>query len=415
MPSQTLPNFTSKEVAAKKTSASCWVTIGSNVYDVTDFVDVHPGGRDLILNYGGKDVGAIMQDETEFAHPESAYDILDDNLIGFVAAIPVLKTAVDSACPQNILPLPPNQAGVQELRTNGAADHVPIEKAYENTSTAKEKNLIRDPDAADDHRKHRFLNLNEPLLMQVWNGGFSKDYYLKEVHRARQYKGGESAPLFGNFLEFLSKTPWWVIPICWLPWVSYGSWLACGGIPSTPQFVAYWLTGLGLWSLVEYGLHRGLFHVDKYLPDNRVGITAHFLLHGIHHLLPMDRYRLVMPPALFLVLAAPFWKLAHTVFYWDWYVATAVFCGGIFGYVCYDCTHYFLHHAPEEYVIIRHSLFHANFPRRIPTAYHRALRSYHIAHHYTDSDNGFGVTSRFWDRVFGTELAMPVPKPIKAS
>ena len=82
----------------------------------------------------------------------------------------------------------------------------------------------------------------------------------------------------------------------------------------------------------------------RYLPDNRVGITAHFLLHGIHHYLPMDKYRLVMPPTLFVALATPFYKLAHTVFFYDWYAATAVFCGGIFGYICYDLTHYFLHH-----------------------------------------------------------------------
>lgn len=25
-------------------------------------------------------------------------------------------------------------------------------------------------------------------------------------------------------------------------------------------------------------------------------------------------------------------------------------------------------------------------------------------HHFKDFENGFGVTSRFWDRVFGTEL-----------
>jgi 4-hydroxysphinganine ceramide fatty acyl 2-hydroxylase len=80
------------------------------------------------------------------------------------------------------------------------------------------------------------------------------------------------------------------------------------------------------------------------LPDNRVGITLHFLLHGIHHYLPMDKYRLVMPPTLFVLLAAPFWKLAHTVFFYNWYAAVAVYSGGVFGYICYDLTHYFLHH-----------------------------------------------------------------------
>ncbi|KAI4260478.1 MAG: hypothetical protein L6R42_004038 [Xanthoria sp. 1 TBL-2021] len=388
MPPRTFPNFTSEQVDANKTPECCWVTIGSEVYDVTKFVDAHPGGGDLILEYGGKDVGAIMQNEIEHLHSESAYDILNANMIGFVAADPVLNTAVDSDPPQDVLPLPPNQAGAQELRMNGAADHVPTERVYEATSMASEAHL---------RRENGFLKLDEPLLMQLWNSGFSKDFYLEEVHRPRDYNGDGSAPLFGNFLEPLSKTAWWVIPIVWLPWVSLGSWLAYGGIPSIFQFAAYWFTGLCLWSLVEYGLHRGLFHIDKYLPDNRVGITTHFLLHGIHHFLPMDKYRLVMPPTLFVVLAAPFWKLAHTVFYWDWYVATAVFCGGIFGYVCYDCTHYFLHH------------------KKMPTAYHRALKSYHNAHHYGDSGNGFGVTSSFWDRVFGTELPMPVPKPIKAS
>jgi 4-hydroxysphinganine ceramide fatty acyl 2-hydroxylase len=58
----------------------------------------------------------------------------------------------------------------------------------------------------------------------------------------------------------------------------------------------------------------------------------------------MDKYRLVMPPALLTMLAFPFWHLAHALFFYDWNAATAVFCGGLFGYVCYDLTHYFLHH-----------------------------------------------------------------------
>ena len=39
--------------------------------------------------------------------------------------------------------------------------------------------------------------------------------------------------------------------------------------------------------------------------------------------------------------------------------------------------------------------------------HYRQLRKYHMAHHFADYENGFGVTSRFWDRVFGTELEPP--------
>ncbi|KAI4191813.1 MAG: hypothetical protein LQ346_004595 [Caloplaca aetnensis] len=398
MPSRTLPNFTTKEVAANNKSKSCWVTLGSKVFDVTDFLESHPGGSELIMDYAGKDVSEIMQDEVQHIHSENAYDALDEFLIGFVAGDPVLKTALESDHPHDILPLPPNKSGAQELKENGAAEHVPTKTAVETIDMSSAEGLYRgDMDLKEDYRKHKFLNLEEPLLMQVWNGGFSKDFYLKEVHRARPYKNGGSPPLFGNFLEPLSKTAWWVIPVFWWPFVTYGSWLAYCGMPSAWQFAAYWVTGLGLWTLVEYGLHRGLFHVDKYLPDNRVGITGHFLLHGIHHYVPMDRYRLVMPPSLFVVLATPFYKLAHTVFYWDWYVAMAVFCGGIFGYTLYDCTHYFLHH------------------KQLPSFY-RQLKSYHFDHHWKDHENGFGVTSRFWDRVFGTELVMPdLSKRVKVS
>jgi 4-hydroxysphinganine ceramide fatty acyl 2-hydroxylase len=128
------------------------------------------------------------------------------------------------------------------------------------------------------------------------------------------------------------------------------------------------------------------FH--SYLPDNRVGITLHFLLHGVHHYLPMDKYRLVMPPTLFVVLATPFWKLAHTLFT-EWHLATAIYCGGIFGYVMYDMTHYFLHHQ--------------NLP-----LWYKGLKKYHLAHHFLDYELGFGVTSAFWDRIFNTELKTPL-------
>lgn len=68
---------------------------------------------------------------------------------------------------------------------------------------------------------------------------------------------------------------------------------------------------------VEYVLHRWVFHLDEKVPDHPLGVTIHFLLHGVHHMLPMDRYRLVFPPSmglpvgliLFAVLRIPFFRL----------------------------------------------------------------------------------------------------------
>ncbi|KFH44813.1 Ceramide very long chain fatty acid hydroxylase-like protein [Hapsidospora chrysogenum ATCC 11550] len=367
MPSRTLPTFTRAEVESHNSAKSCYVTIKTKVYDVTDFADDHPGGADLLLEYAGKDVEEILKDPTSHPHSEAAYEVLDESLVGFVVP--------------------------EKSSSNGSADKVNGDVApaldgdsytHPRTGMSCEEDLSKDTDPDSDYKKHKFLDLSRPLLPQVWFGGFSKEFYLDQVHRPRHYKGGKSAPLFGNFLEPLSLTPWWVVPTIWLPASAYGVSIAAQGL-SAPATFGYWGFGLFFWTLIEYFMHRFLFHLDGYLPDNRVGITLHFLLHGIHHYLPMDKYRLVMPPTLFVALAAPFWKFAHSVIFWNWHGAVAAYCGGVVGYVLYDMTHYFLHHE--------------NLP-----LWYKQLKKYHLQHHYFDYELGFGVTSKFWDDIFGTAL-----------
>jgi 4-hydroxysphinganine ceramide fatty acyl 2-hydroxylase len=235
--------------------------MGTKVYDITDFLDSHPGGEDLILEYGGKDITNILKDELSHTHSEAAYEILDDSLVGFVATDGVMDTVTKSKLPGQILPLPPTQKSMDELKSNGTANGVARE-VYAATGMASEEDLSKETDAVIDYKTHKFLDLNRPLIPQVWFGGFSKDFYLEQVHRPRHYKGGESAPLFGNVLEPLSKTAWYIVPILWLPPVVYGTYVAREGLTSWPHEFAYWGLGLFIWTLVEYILHRFLFHLD---------------------------------------------------------------------------------------------------------------------------------------------------------
>lgn len=52
--------------------------------------------------------------------------------------------------------------------------------------------------------------------------------------------------------------------------------------------------------------------------------------------------------------------------------------------------------------------------RSLPS-YYKQLKKYHLQHHFANFDNGFGVTSRFWDVVFGTELETPAPTKVVKS
>jgi L-lactate dehydrogenase (cytochrome) len=62
-----------EEVQRHNSADSCWIIIENNVYDVTEFLDSHPGGRDIILKYAGKDATLVYQP----IHPK---DALKDNL-----------------------------------------------------------------------------------------------------------------------------------------------------------------------------------------------------------------------------------------------------------------------------------------------------------------------------------------------
>ncbi|WZZ39824.1 hypothetical protein YC2023_036083 [Brassica napus] len=124
--------------------------------------------------------------------------------------------------------------------------------------------------------------------------------------------------------------------------------------------------------------------------QDQEGNTAHYLLHGCHHKHPMDHLRLVFPPAATAVLCFPFWNLVKL--FATPSTTPALFGGGMLGYVMYDVTHYYLHHAQ---------------PTRAVT---KNLKKYHLNHHFRIQDKGFGITSSLWDIVFGTLPTTKAPK-----
>jgi sterol desaturase/sphingolipid hydroxylase (fatty acid hydroxylase superfamily) len=136
--------------------------------------------------------------------------------------------------------------------------------------------------------------------------------------------------------------------------------------------------GLLLWTLVEYAMHRYLFH---YEPKTRLGKRLHFFVHGAHHDYPQDATRLVAPPAFSIPVSAIFYGLFWCVF---GRLTPAPVAGFLFGYLCYDMIHYATHHFSMKGGI---GLW---------------LKQYHLRHHYKDDARGYGVSNPLWDYVFRT-------------
>lgn len=86
--------YTAIDVARHTTKKDCWITRNGKVYNVSEFVNDHPGGDDLILQYAGKDIGDVMADSAEHEHSQSAYDMLGEYLVGKLGAV---TTIVDES------------------------------------------------------------------------------------------------------------------------------------------------------------------------------------------------------------------------------------------------------------------------------------------------------------------------------
>ncbi|WP_221393215.1 sterol desaturase family protein [Dyadobacter sp. NIV53] len=194
----------------------------------------------------------------------------------------------------------------------------------------------------------------------------------------------ESSRMFkSNFLESLSKVHFTVPLIIFLPVIGYFSWKALmPGQISWILFLAYYTSGLFIWTLTEYVMHRFVFH---FTPKGKLMERIHFIFHGVHHDYPNDANRLVMPPSVSIPLATGFYFLFASVM--GEFVVAAFFSGFISGYLIYDMTHYALHHAN----------FKNNFWKN--------LKKHHMTHHYSESNKGYGVSSNFWDKIFGSDFA----------
>ncbi|KAI9217959.1 hypothetical protein BC828DRAFT_339358, partial [Blastocladiella britannica] len=358
------------EVAKHTTEHDCWIVYRRKVYDISLFLHDHPGGPELIVEYAGKDVAALMNDRDIHEHSEGAFDILDDYYIGR------LESNGDSTDDEG------SDSGT-DIVADKSAKH--LGSKYRDPESELDAQLI--PELAT--AKRPLMDLNKPLMWQMLQGNFSKEYYLTQVHIPRHLPG--PATIFANpVLELLTRTPWYLVPLTWLPvvcWLALESMRAApadGGAMSLAKWGVHFAGGLFMWTMFEYTFHRFLFHLDALLPDNRYALTLHFLMHGIHHYLPMDHMRLVLPPIFFAIIVQPPW-FAFRAFL-SYSTCAALFSGGIIGYVMYDLTHYYLHHA------------------RVRTEHMREMKKYHLAHHYKNYQAGYGITSKIWDYAFGSLL-----------
>lgn len=193
----------------------------------------------------------------------------------------------------------------------------------------------------------------------------------------------ESVRMFkSDLLEALSKVHFTVPLYIFIPVIGFCVYKyiqsGLGGL----LFAELFIFGLFVWTLVEYVMHRFIFHYQP--ADKPWAQRLHFIFHGVHHDYPSDAKRLVLPPSVSIPLATGFYFLFNAIlptnYIWGFFPAF------ILGYLFYDISHYAIHHF--------------NFKGNI----WKKIKQHHMLHHYQDPDRGYGVSSPLWDKIFRSDF-----------
>jgi sterol desaturase/sphingolipid hydroxylase (fatty acid hydroxylase superfamily) len=126
------------------------------------------------------------------------------------------------------------------------------------------------------------------------------------------------------------------------------------------------------WSLAEYLVHRFVLH--------HVPLFA--AMHNAHHHAPSALIGTPTLLSLAVFLALAYWPLLEIA---GRQLSSASMAGLLGGYLAYIVTHYAIHHWGSS-----------------GYGWAKALKRHHGLHHHQNGDSNFGVTNRFWDRLFRT-------------
>lgn len=199
------------------------------------------------------------------------------------------------------------------------------------------------------------------------------------------------AKIFRNqYLEYLTKTHPLLIWSIYLPFIIYLPYYANAmhGF-SVLVITLIFLAGVVFWTFFEYIIHRFIFHWASGNP--RIQRLA-YILHGNHHEFPRDRQRLFMPAVPSLIIASIVFLIMYVLMGKN---VHAFFPGFILGYLLYASMHYAIHAWPP------------------PFKWMKPIWRNHHLHHYKNDEKGFGVSTHFWDKVFGTAFELNQEKEDK--
>lgn len=168
---ESLPRVSWADVRQHNNEENGWIVVGGYVYEMHQFLKVHPGGADLITPHLGSDASAAFMDLKSHIHSRTAQAMLQKFRVGVIEGKPQSEVDRDARSEASVI------------------EDVPT------------------------------IDWNKGLVLQASALG---DKYQKWVHNCFFPNSAQTLKYFDNpILEALTKNPWWVIPLVWFPIVFF--------------------------------------------------------------------------------------------------------------------------------------------------------------------------------------------------
>ncbi|KVH89016.1 cytochrome b5-like [Cynara cardunculus var. scolymus] len=102
-----------QEVSKHNLKTDCWLIISGKVYDVTAFLDDHPGGDDVLILATEKDA---TEDFEDVGHSQDAKDLMKDYYIGEIDSKSMLQ--------KNKRKMPSNTASAYNQESGSSSSNI---------------------------------------------------------------------------------------------------------------------------------------------------------------------------------------------------------------------------------------------------------------------------------------------------
>ena len=311
-----------------------------DVYDVTDFLEEHPGGPDIIEDYRTNDITELFHMKNPHAHSKRALLTLYKYKIGFF-------------------------------------------RDEESVAQTQQETFHFYPRLADKRILYKDFNidLNKGLASQVSN--LSIKNYINMLQNPIELPHFQVTD--NNILEAIINPKWhyslwlWILVLIYLFWSDSSK---QSEISFIAKIIAFGF-GIFFWTVIEYLLYRVLYSVEDNLIENKKGIWLHFVLYGKHKICPTDKTKTGTPLIFSFLLLFGFYFILTNIFSVQF--GMVMFAGIVCGFIIY------------EYV---HNQIHSSTPNQ---QYFKEIQKYHNNFHSKKGKRGYGVTTKLWDKILRTE------------